>query len=243
MRRDLVVLTSISLAVAQSAAAGTRQKTRRTDDNEMREAAAVIAAIADAMGNAGARRGEAAGLLKEAVRTGTADAEAFATIAAWILYEKEEKVAAGLADVLGAVGPTSAGRDGARWNAATQAMLRLFTSVLRDAQNHRRVDPAEADARMSAVVAAAAPAVADALREAGMDACVVDAAAKALKKIEASSPKGVDPLGGGGNPAGAARKATSGGAAAGRDPRMAGRQREGAGAVHRPPRLPVAAPR
>lgn len=184
MRRDLVVVAVISLAIAQSAAAGERQQVLRTDGDEMREAAAMIAKVAGAMEHAGARRGEAAGLLKEAVRTGSADAEAFATIADWILYEKEEKVAAGLADVIGAVRLTRAGRDGARWNETAQAMAGLFTGLLRDAQSNRRVDSAEADARMSAVIAAAAPAVTDALREAGLDACVVDAAAQALKKIE-----------------------------------------------------------
>ena len=184
MRRDLVVVTVISLAIAQSAAAGERQPALRTDGDEMREAAAMIASIAGAMQHAGARRGEAADLLKEAVRTGTADAEAFATIADWILYEKEEKVAAGIADVLGAVGPISAGREGERWNQTAQAMVGLFTGLLRDAQSNRRVDSAEADARLSAVITAAAPAVAAALQEAGLDACVVDAAAKALKRVE-----------------------------------------------------------
>ena len=182
MRRELVVVALISLVIAQSATAGERQP-RRTDGDELREAAAMIASIAEAMQHTGARRGEAAGLLKDAVRTGTADAEAFATIADWILYEKEEKVAAGLADAIGTALPTRAGHD-ARWNQTAQAMLGLFTGLLRDAQTNRRVDSAEADARMSAVIAAAAPAVTAALRDAGLNACVVDAAADALKKIE-----------------------------------------------------------
>lgn len=184
MRRDLVVVAVISLAVAQSAAAGERQQAVRTDGDEMREAAAMIAKVAGAMEHAGARRGEAAGLLKEAVRTGRADAELFATIADWILYEKEEKVAAGLADVIGAMAPKQAASADPRWNETTQAMMGLFTGLLRDAQANRRVDSAEAQARMSAVVDAATPAVTAALREAGLDACVVDAATKAFKKIE-----------------------------------------------------------
>ena len=183
MRRDLVLVAVISLAVAQSAAAAERRPVVRTDGDEMREAAAMIAKIAGAMEHAGARRGEAAGLLKEAVRTGRADPELFATIADWILYEKEEKVAAGLADVIGAVAPQVGSVD-PRWNETTQAMVGLFTGLLRDAQANRRVDSAEAAARMSAVVAAATPAMTAALREAGLDACVVDAAARAFQKLE-----------------------------------------------------------
>jgi hypothetical protein len=104
-------------------------------------------------------------LLKEAVRTGTADAAAFAAIAHWILYEKEEKVAAGLADVLGALDPAVALAGDERWNDTARAMFSLFATVLRDAEDHRRGADAF-DAELAALVSAAAPAVAGALREA-----------------------------------------------------------------------------
>jgi hypothetical protein len=184
MRRDLVVVALISLAIAPSLTAAETKQARRSDGDEMREAAAMIASIAGAMQHAGARRGEAAGLLKEAVRTGSADAETFATIADWILYEKEEKVAAGVADMLVGVLPAAGGPEAAQWNQTAQAMIGLFTGLLRDAQTNRRVSSAEAHARMETVIAAATPAVTAALREAGLDACVVDAAADALKKID-----------------------------------------------------------
>ena len=123
-------------------------------------------AMAGTDGSRRASREDAPRLMKEAVRTGTADVAAFAAIADWILYEKEEKVAAGLADVLGALEPTMKGARGERWNATTRAMFSLFTSVLRDAQNNRRRSADGPDAEISALVTAATPAVAAALREA-----------------------------------------------------------------------------
>ena len=110
-------------------------------------------------------RDDAARLMKEAVRTGTADAAAFAAIVDWILYEKEEKVAAGLIDVLGAVGPTIATASDERWAETSRAMLSLFTTLLRDAEGNRRPDSDAFEADLSALVSAAAPAVASALRE------------------------------------------------------------------------------
>ncbi len=104
--------------------------------------------------------------MKEAVRTGTADLAAFAAIADWILYEKEEKVAAGLADVLVALEPRLEGPQGERWNDTTRAVFSLFTSVLRDAAVNRRRSGDGSDAEIAALVKAATPAVAAALREA-----------------------------------------------------------------------------
>jgi len=112
-----------------------------------------------------AGREDAPRLLKEAVRTGTADAAAFAAIADWILYEKEEKVAAGLADILGSLDPAIGGARGERWNETARAMFSLFASVLRDAEGNRRGEDVF-DAQFTALVSAAAPAVTEALREA-----------------------------------------------------------------------------
>jgi hypothetical protein len=110
-------------------------------------------------------RKDAPRLLKEAVTAGTVDDAAFAAIADWILHEKEEKVAAGLVDLLGAVEPQVAAASGERWNATTNAVFSLFGSVLRDAQGNRRRGEQELDAEIAALVKVAAPAVAGAFRE------------------------------------------------------------------------------
>jgi HEAT repeat protein len=130
-------------------------------------AAAAMAAAAPGDEDVARRAGreDAPRLLKEAVRTGTADAGAFAAIADWILYEKEEKVAAGLAEALGALDPAATGLRGERWNETARAMFSLFATVLRQAEGNRRGGDAS-EREIAAVVSAAAPAVAAALREA-----------------------------------------------------------------------------
>lgn len=111
-------------------------------------------------------REDAPRLMKEAVAAGTVDVADFAAIADWILHEKEEKVAAGLVEVLGAAEPAIAAASGERWNDTTRAVFSLFAGVLRDAASNRRRDGHELDAEIAALVKAATPAVADALREA-----------------------------------------------------------------------------
>ncbi len=110
------------------------------------------------------KRSDAPQLLKEAVRTGTADAEAFAAISDWILYEKEERVAAGLADALAAIDTRGMRLGGdERWDPTAQAVLSVFANVLRAAQDNRRPDNVEAE--LSALMGIAAPAITAALRE------------------------------------------------------------------------------
>ena len=172
MKREMVVATALVVGAASVAGAGER----RADDARR------------------ANRADAPRLLKEAVRTGDADIAAFAAIADWILYEKEEKVAAGLTDVLAAVDPTLAGPDGERWNATTRAVVSLFTSALRDAKDHRRRSGDETDAEVAALVSAAAPAVAAALAESDPRAwaSIVDAiggVAHAADRCEPPAPK------------------------------------------------------
>jgi hypothetical protein len=113
-----------------------------------------------------ARRAEAPRLLKDALRDGDADIQAFAAIADWILTEKEETVAAGLSDVLSGLDLAPRGASDQRWAATTQAMVSLFKSVLRDARDDRRRSGDETDAEVAALMSAAAPAVAAALAEA-----------------------------------------------------------------------------
>jgi hypothetical protein len=132
----------------------------------------LVLALAGAQAaSAGAEDGRKAGrkdaprLLKDAVNAGTVDAAAFAAITDWILHEKEEKVAAGLVDLLGAVEPEIAAAGGARWNDTTRAVFALFAGVLRDAEGNRRRSGRDLDREIAALVAVAAPAVAQTLRE------------------------------------------------------------------------------
>jgi hypothetical protein len=149
--------------------------------------AAATATMAGTDGPRRAGREDAPRLMKEAVRAGTADAAAFAAIADWILHEKEEKVAAGLIDVLGAVEPEVARASGARWNDTTRAMFSLFAGVLRDAHGNRRRSGQELDAEIAALVKVATPAVASALGDdlaPLLGAEVTTAAREALEKIK-----------------------------------------------------------
>jgi len=127
-------------------------------------AAAPMAGAADSDARKAGRK-DAPRLMKEAVTAGTVDAAAFAAIADWILHEKEEKVAAGLIDVLDAVEPEVARASSAQWNDTTRAVFSLISGVLRDAQGNRRRDGRELDAEIAGLVKVATPAVAAALRE------------------------------------------------------------------------------
>lgn len=119
------------------------------------------------------RRGEVDGprLLAEALRSGTADAGTISAIVRWVLEEKEEKVAPGLVEALKAVAPTASSPtagspEAERWNAAARGAIAVFEGLLEDAQAHRRRDGRSALRDLAPVIGAAAPAVADALREA-----------------------------------------------------------------------------
>ena len=123
------------------------------------------------MGRVGAaedRREDAPRLLKDAVRTGTAEPADLAAIVSWVLHEKEETVAAGFAEVLGSLDVPAAanGNDGERWAPVASAMVDLFTAALRDAQTHRVRRGTDVPPELVALMRAAAPAVAASLREA-----------------------------------------------------------------------------
>jgi hypothetical protein len=133
-------------------------------------ALAVMVAVAS-MAEAGsddsrrAAREQAPRLMKDAVAAGTIDAADFAAIADWILHEKEEKVAAGLIEVIGAAEPAVAGAGGQRWEPTTRAVFSLFATVLRDAQGNHRRSGRDIEPEIAALVSAAAPAVAATLQE------------------------------------------------------------------------------
>lgn len=106
-------------------------------------------------------------LLDEALRSGTADPETIAAIVRWVLEEKEEKVAPALASALwAAIDEGDALSADPRWEAAARSALTLFEGLLDDARSHRRRDPASLERDLAPLVEAAAPAVAEALREA-----------------------------------------------------------------------------
>jgi hypothetical protein len=104
--------------------------------------------------------------LGEALASGTADAETIAAIVRWVLEEEPEKVAPGLASALHAAVDDAPGQAGdLRWSAAAHSAVDLFASLLADAQAHRRRDAASLTRQMAPLLAAAAPALADALSE------------------------------------------------------------------------------
>ena len=112
-----------------------------------------------------ARREDAPRLMKDAVAAGTIDTADFAAIADWILHEKEEKVAAGLIDVLGAAQPAITAASGERWEPTARAVFSLFATVLRDAQGNQRRGARDLEPEIAALVGAASPAVTASLRE------------------------------------------------------------------------------
>jgi hypothetical protein len=112
-------------------------------------------------------RADAPRLLKESLRTGTADPEAMGAIVRWVLQEKEEKVAGAFAEALAGVDPRLQGVQAERWNGAARSVLAVFQGVLRDAERHRRRDG-------DAILRELRPAI--------------DAAADALKQVRPTIP-------------------------------------------------------
>lgn len=126
--------------------------------------------VALALGLAGATAaedGQAQGpqLLEDALRTGKADTADLAAIVEWVLREKEETVARELRRTLQTLDTTGRGPDGPRWDATSRAILGLFGTVLLDAERLHRRDAPSLARELSAVVDAATPALAAALRE------------------------------------------------------------------------------
>ena len=107
---------------------------------------------------------EPSALLRDALREGTVDADAAAEITRWILSEKDDTVARGLIGALRSAELAPRGPDRELWNATADAMLDLFESGLGDAAVRRRRDAADWP-ELAALVNAAAPAIAKALRE------------------------------------------------------------------------------
>jgi hypothetical protein len=126
-------------------------------------------------------------LLSEALRSGTADAESIAAIVRWVLEEKEENVAPGLAAALHAAvdGAGGLGED-PQWDAAARGAIDLFVGLLDDARTHRRRDAESLSRDLAPLVEAAAPAVAEAMRE--LDAPTREALRRAWDRLAPNLP-------------------------------------------------------
>jgi hypothetical protein len=164
-------MTSAWLMVAMLAAGPADGATKTVPPDrasELTDALRTMGAVIDALAAADARtRGasDAPQRLADALATGHATTEDAAVIARWVLEAKEEDVAREFADALGTAAFTARGLDSERWNPVTQAMVALFRSALTDAADHRRREVGDWP-ELTALVRAAAPAVASSLKEA-----------------------------------------------------------------------------
>jgi hypothetical protein len=131
--------------------------------------AAAILMFAGQVAMAGSRkpsRPDAARQLAEALESGTADAETIAAIVGWVLEEKPEKVAPGLAAALHAAADEAViGTADPRWGAVARGAVDLFAGLLDDARTHRRRDPASLADEIAPLLRTARPALNDALAE------------------------------------------------------------------------------
>jgi HEAT repeat protein len=189
MSRGLIVAGLVLSTSVPWAAAEPRERDRRRVDAEVLDVLAVIGPLAEALGATEARTREAPRLLAEALRSGNTDTAAWASIVRWVLFEKEEKVAAGLTEALRAVPAPTSGPDAERWNRTAEVVIGAFAGVLRDAQTHTRRD---GDAIVNDLVMAAAPAVMAALREA--DPAALDKARAAIAGFAPGTKEMVGPL-------------------------------------------------
>jgi hypothetical protein len=160
--RGLIVAGLVLTTSVPWAEAGRKDRDRVKVDAEVADVLAVIGPLVEALGATEARTEDAPRLLAEALRTGDVDTAAWASIVRWVLFEKEEKVAAGLTAALRAVPAPTTGADAERWNRTAEAVIGAFAGVLRDAQTHTRPD---GDVILDRLVTAAAPAVIAALGE------------------------------------------------------------------------------
>jgi hypothetical protein len=140
--RAAILATVVFLAPATWASAAEKpRRDRRADDMaQMREAIATLTAVMEAASRPASRVDDAPWLLKESLRTGVVDPVAMGAIIRWVLYEKEEKVAAAFADALDTLEPQLSGIDGHQYGAAARSVIAAFQGVLRDAQHNRRRD-------------------------------------------------------------------------------------------------------
>jgi hypothetical protein len=167
MERTVVALalavTFLPVTAARAGAAPPRDK--RSELAEALAAMRVLIDVVEAADVGQSDLAEAPARLQEVMRTGRFQPRDVALISRWVLEAKEETVARGIGDALAAADLKVAGPQGERWNPALNAMTALFQSALRDAAEHRRRDTRDWP-ELTALVSAAAPAIAASLREA-----------------------------------------------------------------------------
>ena len=135
-----------------------------------------------------ASRADAPRQLGEALASGTADLETIVSIVRWVLEEEPEKVAPALASALqAAIDDLDDGTADPRWSAAARGAIALFEGLLDDARGHRRRDEGSVARDLAPIIDAAAPAVADALRE--VDAPTRQAVIQAWKLFAPALPE------------------------------------------------------
>jgi hypothetical protein len=165
-------MTSAFLMVAMlasgPAAAENRQAPAKGRADELTDALRTMSAVINAVLAADARTrqaGDAPQRLADALASGHASTEDVAVITRWVLEAKEEDVAREFADALGTANLAGRGPHSERWNPVMGAMVALMRSALTDAADHRQRDVGNWP-ELNALVRAAAPAVAESLKEA-----------------------------------------------------------------------------
>ena len=125
-------------------------------------------AVVGQVGAEEAPKADAPKLLKEALQKGRAEPADIGAIVSWVLHEKEETVASGFAEVLGALDLPAGvkGRDAERWAPTVSALADVFAAALRDAETRRPRKGSDVPPELAALLRAAAPAISASLREA-----------------------------------------------------------------------------
>jgi hypothetical protein len=128
----------------------------------------LILAVVGQVGAEEAPKADAPKLLKEALQKGRAEPADIGAIVSWVLHEKEETVASGFAEVLGALDLPAGvkGRDAERWAPTVSALADVFAAALRDAEKRRPRKGSDVPPELAALLRAAAPAISASLREA-----------------------------------------------------------------------------
>ena len=188
-----MVVAAMVLGTVPQIGAEPRHRPRRdrSADGDVADVLAVIGPLVEALGATPESTEDGPRLLAEALRSGDTDLAAWASVIRWVLTEKEAKVAAGFAQVLGEAPLAGEGAEGERWDATTRAVVGALAGVLQDAQDHRRRD---GDQIARDLVTAAGPAVLSALQRS--DPAALESAARTIRAFAPMAREMVLPLAG-----------------------------------------------
>ena len=161
MERTVVALalavTFLPVTAARAGAAPPRDK--RSELAEALAAMRVLIDVVEAADVGQSDLAEAPARLQEVMRTGRFQPRDVALISRWVLEAKEETVARGIGDALAAADLKVAGPQGERWNPALNAMTALVSAAAPAiAASLREADP-ELRAELQRLLGAAAAAV------------------------------------------------------------------------------------